>query len=132
MGAAARPRRAVLLYDAGCRLCRFAARAVVALDRRRELAFLPLRDPDAAPLLAPLPEDERYASWYLALPDGSLAGRGAGAVELLRSLHVTRALARPLALVPERVLDSLYRAVAGRRRLLGRLVPDVPAPRRFP
>jgi len=35
-------RRPVLLYDGGWRLCRFAARAVVALDRNRRLALLPL------------------------------------------------------------------------------------------
>ena len=31
-----------------------------------------------------------------------------------------------------RVPDTLYRAVANRRDLLGRLVPDGPAPRRYP
>jgi hypothetical protein len=31
-----------------------------------------------------------------------------------------------------RVPDTVYRALAGRRDLLGRLVPDGPAPRRFP
>jgi predicted DCC family thiol-disulfide oxidoreductase YuxK len=132
MGARGHLRRPVLLYDAGCRFCRFAARLVARLDRRRRLALLPLRDPDAAPLLAPLPEEERYASWFLALPDGSLAGRGAGAVELVRLLPATRALAWPLARIPTNVLDAGYRVLAERRHLLGRLVPDGPAPRRFP
>jgi hypothetical protein len=31
-----------------------------------------------------------------------------------------------------RVPDALYRTVSERRDLLGRLVPDGPAPRRFP
>lgn len=75
------------------------------------LAILPLADDAATPLLAALPEDERDASWRLARRDGSLVGylgiRG-------------------------RVPDAIYGAVAGRRELLGRLVPDGPAPRRYP
>lgn len=132
MGAGGSPRRPVLLYEAGCRFCRFMARLVARFDRRRRLAFLPLRDPEAAPLLAPLPEEERYASWFLSLPDGSLAGRGAGAVELLRVLEAARPAARVLAWVPPRLLDRLYDAVARHRTALGRFVPDGPAPRRFP
>ena len=73
--------------------------------------MLPLDDEAAAPLLASLPESERAASWRLARRDGSLVGylgiRG-------------------------RVPDAAYRAIAGRRELLGRLVPDGPAPRRYP
>jgi predicted DCC family thiol-disulfide oxidoreductase YuxK len=93
---------------------------------------LPLRDPGAAPLLASLPDGERFASWRLALPDGALAGRGAGVVELLRALRVTRPAGRLLARVPPALLDRLYAALARRRGALGRLVPDGPAPRRFP
>jgi predicted DCC family thiol-disulfide oxidoreductase YuxK len=124
--------RPVLLYDAACRLCRFAARIVVRLDRREELAVLPLRDEQAAPLLEPLPENERFTSWRLAFPDGSLAGHGAGAVALLRAMRLTRPVARVLAPVPDRVLEALYGAVAGNRGALGRVVPDGPAPLRFP
>jgi hypothetical protein len=58
-----------------------------------------------------LPEDERLASWRLARRDGSLLGYGG---------------------VRGRVPDALYRALASRRDTLGRLVPDGPAPRRFP
>jgi predicted DCC family thiol-disulfide oxidoreductase YuxK len=124
--------RPVLLYDAACRLCRFAARIVVRLDRREELAVLPLRDERAAPLLEPLPENERFSSWRLALPDGTLAGHGAGAVALLRAMRLTRPVARVLAPLPDRVLDIPYGVVAGKRSQLGRVVPDGPAPLRFP
>ena len=125
-------RRPVLLYDVGCRFCRFAARAVVLLDRREELAVLPLQDDEAVPLLAALSEDERLASWRLVLQDGSLAGYGAGGVELLRAMRLTRPAVRALGRVPDRALDALYRGVARRRSLLGRLVPDGAAPRRYP
>jgi hypothetical protein len=80
------------------------------MDRGR-LAFLPLQDAAAERLLASLPEGERLASWRLVRRDGSLSGylglRG-------------------------RVPDAVYRAIAARRDHLGRLVPDGPAPRRYP
>ena len=81
------------------------------LDRRERLAILPLDDLAAQPLLAALSETERLASWRLARRDGSLVG---------------------YAGVRGRIPDALYRAVAERRDLLGRLVPDGPAPRRYP
>jgi hypothetical protein len=62
-------------------------------------------------LLAPLTEDERCASWRLARRDGSLVGYG---------------------VVRGRVPDALYRFVAQHRDVLGRFVPDGPAPRRYP
>jgi hypothetical protein len=83
----------------------------VRLDRCERLAILPLDDLVAQPLLAQLPETERSASWRLARRDGSLVG---------------------YAGVRGRVPDALYRGLAGRRDLLGRLVPDGPAPRRYP
>jgi len=72
---------------------------------------LPLDDVAAAPLLASLPEAERFGSWRLARRDGSLVGYG---------------------IVRGRVPDAAYRFVAGHRDVLGRFVPDGPAPRRFP
>jgi predicted DCC family thiol-disulfide oxidoreductase YuxK len=108
------------------------ARAAARLDRDRELAFLPQDDPEAEPLLAVLPEDERFETWHLAAADGSLAGHGAGAVELLAALRVTRQLGRLLGLVPDGALDRAYQVVARQRGRLGRLVPDRPGPRRYP
>jgi predicted DCC family thiol-disulfide oxidoreductase YuxK len=124
--------RAVLLYDDGCRLCRFAARSVLRLDREETLAVLPLHDPEAARLLEPLPADERLASWRLVRPGGSLVGYGAGVVPLARSLRLTRPLGRVLEAMPPRLLEAQYELIARNRRRLGRLVPDGPAPRRFP
>jgi hypothetical protein len=73
--------------------------------------LLPLQDPAAQPILERLPEGERLASWRLARRDGSLAGYLG---------------------VRGRLPDAVYRALAERRDALGRLVPDGPAPRRFP
>ena len=125
-------RRPVLLYDGECRLCRFAARCVARLDRRQELALLPLQDEAARSFLAELSESERLATWRLARADGSLVGHGSGLTELFATAHATRLVGRLLRHVPDRVLDALYAVVAGNRRAFGRLVPDGPAPRRFP
>ena len=59
-----------------------------------------MRDEDAAPLLEPLPAYERFASWHLALSDGSLVGYGTGGVELLLSMRLTRPAGRLLGAVP--------------------------------
>jgi hypothetical protein len=72
---------------------------------------LPLADPAAGQFIAQLPESERLESWRLVRRDGSLVGY-AGA--------------------RGRFPDALYRAVADRRDVLGRIVPDGPAPRRYP
>jgi hypothetical protein len=105
------PQRPVLLYDAHCRACRFAARVVARLDRGRRLAFLPLDDPAADELLASIPATERLASWRLVRRDGSVAGYG---------------------WVRGRLPDAAYGLIARNRGRLGRLVPDGEAPRRYP
>lgn len=91
-----------------------------------------MHDETAEPLLSSLAEDERFASWHLALRDGSLTGHGTGLVALLRSMHLSRAVGRLLTAIPEGVLETLYGFVASHRGFLGRLVPDGPSPRRYP
>ena len=95
--------RPVLLYDGGCRFCRFSARVVDRLDFGR-LAYLPFDDPAAQPLLARLPESVRCETIHLFRPDGSVWS-------------------------PR---SAPYRLVARNRHRLGRVVPDVPGPRRYP
>jgi predicted DCC family thiol-disulfide oxidoreductase YuxK len=108
------------------------ARVVVLLDRRQELAILPMHDAAAGPLLASLPTDDRFATWHLVRGDGSLVGGGTGLVGLLKSMRLTRPAGEVLAAVPDRVLEKLYALIARHRSRLGRLVPRGPAPRRFP
>ena len=113
--------RPVLLYDADCRFCRFAARAVSRLDRRDRLALLPLGDAEATPLLAEVPAGERFSSLRLAEPDGRLLARGAAVRAVVAALGARSA-----------GLERAYDFVASRRSFLGRFVPDGAAPRRFP
>lgn len=128
----ARLRRPVLLYDGECRLCRFAARCIVRLDRRQELAILPLQDEAATPLLAAVPAGERFDTWRLASSDGSLGGSGGGAPVLLEAMGLTRPLGRLLGRIPLATLERAYGVIARNRGKLGRLAPDGPAPRRYP
>jgi len=123
--------RPVLVYDGGCRLCRFAARGVVRLDRRQELRLLRFEDVDARPFLDQVPDDATRRTWLLVAGE-RIHGDGRGAVELARAMRITRPAARPLAAIPAGVLDALYGLVARNRTRLGRLVPDGPAPRCYP
>ena len=91
-----------------------------------------MHDPRATALLEALPEEERFASWHLAIPGRTPVGQGRGAIEVLHAMTPTRAVSRALALVPGLVLDSIYVVLARNRAHLGRLVPDQPGPVRFP
>ena len=122
--------RPVLLYDGDCRLCRFAARIIDSADRRGRIALLPLADEGADPLLATMPEDERLGSWHLVRTGGRIASRGAAGIELLEALgheRPSRAAGRAAPLA-----ERAYTLVARHRNRLGALVPNGPAPRRFP
>jgi predicted DCC family thiol-disulfide oxidoreductase YuxK len=123
-----------MLYDGDCRLCRAAARIVAALDRDEALALVPLADGEAATLLSSVPEAARSERWWLVLRNGTpLPGDAGAGHELLRELRLTRPVASVIgALRASRLLDALDVRVSRHRSRLGRLVPDGPAPRRFP
>jgi hypothetical protein len=114
--------------------CRWAARVVAAVDRHEELALLPVADEEASHLLASVPEEARGECWWLVLPDGSLLpGDAGGGVALFVAVGLTRPLGRVLRAVrASALLDELDKVVARHRGRLGRLVPEGPAPRRYP
>ena len=115
--------RAVLLYDADCKLCRFAAHVVATLDRRRSLALLGLGDAAADPMLEDVSEEERNSSLRLVLPDGRMISAGAAALGVLERLPATRPLARAAA--------ALHVRAGGRSALLlGRPQPGPAGPAR--
>jgi predicted DCC family thiol-disulfide oxidoreductase YuxK len=91
-----------------------------------------MRDSEAARLLEALPGHERFATWHLVSPAGTLVGYGVGAIELLRAMRSTRRAARFLDALPDALLERAYSLVARHRSKLGRLVPDRAGPRRFP
>jgi predicted DCC family thiol-disulfide oxidoreductase YuxK len=126
--------RPVLLYSGSCRFCRWAARTVAALDRGQQLAILPLADEEAGRLLDAVPESRRTESWWVVRCDGipDASKRGAGIV-LITEIRLTRPLGRGLRTIGlSRLVDALDALVARHRGRLSRLVPDGPAPRRYP
>ena len=113
--------RPSLLYDADCRFCRFVARVLLRLDRHGRVAYLPLQDGEANRLLADLTDTQRMASIHLVETDGQRASAGAALARVLGHLGVPPR--------PARLLGLLYGPVARARGVLGRVVPDGPAPR---
>ena len=95
---------------------------------------MPLADEEAKRLLASVPEERRDECWWLVRPDGSpIPGDGGGALALFAEVRLTRPLGRLLrALRASAALDAVDKIVARHRGRLGRLVPDGPAPRRYP
>jgi predicted DCC family thiol-disulfide oxidoreductase YuxK len=95
---------------------------VLRLDRHGRLRPVALQDPEAGTLLAGMPIEERMASWHLVGQDGHVYSGGDAFAPLLRLLPGRGALARVLARFPS-LAEIGYRAVAGRRSFLGRLIP---------
>jgi hypothetical protein len=95
---------------------------------------LPLADAEADRLLASIPQEVRWECWWLVLRDRTLiAGDGGGGVALFAELRLTRGLAGALRVLRASwVVDALDKLLARHRTRLGRLVPDGPAPRRYP
>jgi predicted DCC family thiol-disulfide oxidoreductase YuxK len=126
--------RPVLLYSATCRFCRWAARVVATLDRREQLALLPVATEEASRLLAAVSEDKRTATWWFVRRDGTaVAGHNGGAVVLLREIQLTEWIARVIVLAGmSPLVNCLEALVARHRRTLSRFVPEGPALTRFP
>jgi predicted DCC family thiol-disulfide oxidoreductase YuxK len=112
-----------LLYDADCGFCRVCVALVLTWDRRHRLRPVALQSDEAGNLLAPMPEQERMASWHLIPPDGSVRSAGAAFPPLLRELPG----GSELAALAERFPDGAergYALVARNRSVLGRALPE--------
>ena len=122
--------RPVLLFSGTCRFCRWAARVIAWLDRRKVLALLPLDDEDAGRLLASVPEEKHSESWWIVIGNGEpVGGDKGGGVMLLRHIPATRPIGwvlGSLGLSP--AVDLLDKVVAASRKHLSRFVPDGPVP----
>jgi predicted DCC family thiol-disulfide oxidoreductase YuxK len=119
---------ASILYDADCGFCRWSLAQLLRLDRHRRLRPVSLQDPEAAVLLPGMSDAERMASWHFVGDDGRVYSGGAAFAPLLRLIGPGGPLARLLAAFPGPA-DVVYRAVAGRRASLGRLIPAASAAR---
>jgi predicted DCC family thiol-disulfide oxidoreductase YuxK len=114
----------VVIYDGGCRFCRLCAACLAALDRRRRVSVVPVQDPLGAVLTADLDPRRRTGSLHAVLPGGAVVS-GADALSACLDELPAGAMVRTLG------MHRLYPAVAARRRVLGRLLPDRPPVRRI-
>ena len=113
----------VLFYDGGCGLCHRLVRFVLAQEPvGLNLRFAPL---GGEAFRAALPESTRRTlpdSLVLMAADGSVLTRSTACIHIMRRLGgVWRVLAGAMALVPARIRDRVYDAIANiRSRLFSR------------
>lgn len=112
-----------VFYDGGCALCHRSVRSLVACDRDgSRFRFAPI---GGARFRADLSDAERDGlpdAIAVRTADGRLLVRSAAALHLAGRLGgIYAAVARVLALIPARVRDALYDAIArSRYRVFGR------------
>lgn len=116
--------RAILLYDADCRFCRWSLNRVLAWDRRGRLRPLALQDPGADRLLAGIDASRRRDSWHLVAAGGGVSSAGRAVAPLLHLLPGGSVPARLAEAFP-RLTDRAYAFVAQHRSYLSRLVATV-------
>jgi predicted DCC family thiol-disulfide oxidoreductase YuxK len=116
------PREAlIVLYDADCGFCRWAAAWALRHDRHDRLVAAPIQSALGAELLGDLSPDERLASAHAVEADGRRRSGGAAAAEVLETLDATALLGHLARRLPA-VTSRLYAAVAARRVAVGHLV----------
>ncbi len=84
-------------------------------------------------MLPHLTADQRSDHWHLVTPQLDDLTRGKGLIALLGELAPTRWLSRVLSrLRAERLLDGFDAVLQRIKGKLGKLVPNVEGPRRYP
>jgi predicted DCC family thiol-disulfide oxidoreductase YuxK len=114
-------RRATVLFDGDCGLCRWSAEKLRRWDRAGAFAFATLDSRAADEMLAGMDRETRFGSWHLIGADGRVWSAGAAIPETLRLLPGGAPLAWLTSLSPART-ESAYRAVSRHRVRLGRLL----------
>jgi hypothetical protein len=94
---------------------------------------LPLDDALVAELLPDLTADQRSDHWHLVTPQLDDLTKGKGLIALFGELAPTRWLSRVLSwLRAERLLDGFDAVLGLIKSKMGKLVPNVDGPRRYP
>jgi predicted DCC family thiol-disulfide oxidoreductase YuxK len=114
-----------LLYDPDCGFCRVCVAVILRWDRASRLHPVALGSEEADALLHGIPQDERMASWHLALPGSgrSVHSGGAAFPPLFRLLPGGGPFAWFCERFP-RICERGYRLAADHRSLLGRALPS--------
>src|SRR6266516_1952400 len=111
-------RRATVLYDEDCGVCRWSADKLRAWDRRGSLDFAALQSAEADGWLKGMDDATRYASWHVVTADGRAYSGGAAAPVVLRLLPAGAPLASALAAMPT-TTERLYQVAVRNRERLG-------------
>lgn len=111
-----------VFYDEQCGICCVLVEWVIRVHTRAPLRTVPIQSPDGQASLSSVPEAERLSSWHLVDDDGRVLSGGDAFAPLLRDVPGARRLAPLLDRMP-RARRAAYRAVAGRRATLARLIP---------
>jgi predicted DCC family thiol-disulfide oxidoreductase YuxK len=114
-------RRATVLFDGDCGLCRWSAEQLRRWDRAGALTFATLDSPLAYDLLVGMDPQTRLGSWHLVDADGVIWSAGAAIPEVLRRLPGGAPFGW-LAAVSPTLTERAYRAISRRRLQLGRLL----------
>jgi predicted DCC family thiol-disulfide oxidoreductase YuxK len=120
---AARPPAVTVLYDHDCGFCRWSVGRLLAWDRGGRLRVLAIQSAEGQRLLADLTPEERLATAHAI----DAAGRRTSGGDALAPIAGVLPGGAPLAALGRRapgLARAGYRAVAGSRSLLGRLVSD--------
>jgi predicted DCC family thiol-disulfide oxidoreductase YuxK len=120
---AARPPAVTVLYDHDCGFCRWSVARLLAWDRAGRLRPLAIQSDEGQRLLADLTPEQRLACAHAI----DAAGRRTSGGDALAPVAAVLPGGAPLAALGRRapaLARAGYRAVAGRRTLLGRLVGD--------
>jgi predicted DCC family thiol-disulfide oxidoreductase YuxK len=107
----------VVLYDGICGFCNGVVQFLLPRDRRRRMWFAPLQSDLAAEVLArhgrtPSSEDTMYLVTGLGRPEERLAWKTEAALTLFAALGLPWRLAVALKILPRRLRDAGYDALA--------------------
>jgi predicted DCC family thiol-disulfide oxidoreductase YuxK len=120
---AARPPAVTVLFDRDCGFCRWSVGKLLAWDRGARLRPVAIQSDEGQRLLGDLASAERLASAHAI----DARGRRTSAGDALAPLADVLPGGRPLAALARRapgLARAGYRAIAGRRSLLGKLISD--------
>jgi predicted DCC family thiol-disulfide oxidoreductase YuxK len=114
-------RRATVLYDEDCGVCRWSADKLRAWDRRGSLHFASLQSAETDGWLSGMDDATRYASWHVVTADGRVYSGGAAVPVVLRHLPAGVPFASVMAAMPA-TTERLYQVAVRNRARLGRVI----------
>jgi predicted DCC family thiol-disulfide oxidoreductase YuxK len=120
---AARPPAVTVLYDHDCGFCRWSIGRLLAWDRAGRLRPLAIQSAEGQRLLADLAPEQRLDTAHAV----DAAGRRTSGGDAIAPIAAVLPGGAPLAALARRaptVARAGYRAVAGRRSILGKLISD--------